>query len=430
MLEINTNISSLYSQKYLNDSTDKLNLTLERLASGYRINSAKDSPSGYAITEQMTATINALNQGMTNGNDGISMVQIASTAVSSLLNNVQQLSVLALAAQNGTLSVSQRSDLDVEFQSLISQMNSIVSTTSFNGMYLLNGTQGTINIALGADNKISVAMGSSLSSLVMLNAGDNVLTAGMTSAEASVLKANGSVQQSTVSTGNLQMGSSLSALSTGTSGADIISTYISANSASSYIAYGYVNTELALDIAAANFFSAAAANFDTNASGVAASVAFASTADAYAVAATKLSALASGLALGEGQLTVGSASTLFACASAANANASTLAEAAVLLTPISETGAVKAYNDTALDIPTLTTRAATYGAIQSNIQGTVDSNETLSIAMQAARSRAKDTDYTTETANLTKYSLLVDVGAQVLNKANLAPQIILKLLGN
>ncbi|MFI4918666.1 MAG: flagellin, partial [Legionellales bacterium] len=83
-LSINTNVSSLLAQQTLSNNSTQLAGTLQRLATGLKINSAADNSAGYAIAQLQTATINALKQGMDNGNDGESMMQVAGSAIQSI----------------------------------------------------------------------------------------------------------------------------------------------------------------------------------------------------------------------------------------------------------------------------------------------------------------------------------------------------------
>lgn len=420
-LSINTNISSLQAQQTLNNNSSGLANTLERLATGKRINSAADDAAGYAITQSQLATINTLDQGMKNGNDGISMMQVANSGIGSILDGVQQMVSLAGQSITGTVSASQRSDLQGSFSAIQTQINSIVNTTQFNGLNLLDGSLGSIAIALGNGNDIVADFGTNLGT-ALLSLGDDILTAGMTASAASAYAGAASSQQ--ITTAN----SGWNAASTAVSGVSGAAAAGAGTSASAAVVTNAAATAVALNLAAAAYFSAAAASDGFTA---AAASAFTSAAAAYTNAAAAESAFAA--AVGTGGTASATTIAAYSTASAANASAVTAALAAVSSAYTQAaggaTGAAAALADIQADLVTLTTLAATLGATQVNLEGAVQNNLDQSIATQAARSTVLDTDYAAETADLSKFQVLVQAGVSVLQQANQAPQVILKLLG-
>ena len=134
---IGTNISSLTAQRHLTESRVDMEQSMERLASGKRINSAMDDAAGLAISHKLESKITGLNQGIRNANDGVSMLQTAEGALeqtSSILNRMKE---LATQSSSGTYSTSDRNAMDLEFQALLSEVNRISDTTDFNGTSLL-----------------------------------------------------------------------------------------------------------------------------------------------------------------------------------------------------------------------------------------------------------------------------------------------------
>ncbi|MGZ8201961.1 MAG: flagellin N-terminal helical domain-containing protein, partial [Burkholderiales bacterium] len=109
---INTNVASLNAQRNMNTSQNALGVSLQRMSSGLRINSAKDDSAGLAISERMTAQIRGLNQAARNANDGISLAQTAEGAMAEIGNNLQRLRELAVQSANATNSSSDRASLD------------------------------------------------------------------------------------------------------------------------------------------------------------------------------------------------------------------------------------------------------------------------------------------------------------------------------
>ena len=148
---INTNIASLNAQRNLNTSQSALNVALQRLSSGLRINSAKDDAAGLAIAERMTTQINGLNQAARNSNDGISLSQTAESALGELTNNLQRIRELAVQSANSTNSASDRAALDQEVQQRIAEVDRIASQTAFNGLKVLDGTFGSSQFQVGAN---------------------------------------------------------------------------------------------------------------------------------------------------------------------------------------------------------------------------------------------------------------------------------------
>ena len=148
---INTNIASLNAQRNLNSSQNALQISLQRLSSGLRINSAKDDAAGLAITDRMTSQIRGLNQAVRNANDGTSLAQTAEGALQETGNILQRMRELAVQSANATNSASDRRSLQSEANQLMSELNRISSTTNFNGLNLLDGTFVTQNFQVGAN---------------------------------------------------------------------------------------------------------------------------------------------------------------------------------------------------------------------------------------------------------------------------------------
>ena len=148
---INTNIMSLNSQRNLNTSQNALQVSLQRLSSGLRINSAKDDAAGLAISERFTSQIRGLNQAVRNANDGISLAQTAEGALAESGNILQRVRELAVQSANATNSASDRQALQAEVGQLVQELDRIATNTEFNGQKLLDGTFGTAVFQVGAN---------------------------------------------------------------------------------------------------------------------------------------------------------------------------------------------------------------------------------------------------------------------------------------
>ena len=160
---INTNIASLNAQRNLNTSQSALQVSLQRLSSGLRINSAKDDAAGLAISDRFTTQIRGLNQATRNANDGISLAQTSESALSEVTNNLQRIRELAVQSANASNSSSDRAALDLEVQQRIAEVDRIASQTSFNGRKVLDGTFGNAAFQVGANVGETITVGFSTS---------------------------------------------------------------------------------------------------------------------------------------------------------------------------------------------------------------------------------------------------------------------------
>lgn len=153
MTVINTNIQSQVAQNALKVNGRAMSNAMNQLATGNRINSAKDDAAGLAISENMSAQVRSLNMAVRNANDGISLAQTAEGAMVEISNMLQRMRELAVQSASGTLSDTQREYLNTEFGELNNQIISTVSNTKWNGMAVLtNATAGnTFTIQSGAD---------------------------------------------------------------------------------------------------------------------------------------------------------------------------------------------------------------------------------------------------------------------------------------
>lgn len=148
---INTNVSSLNTQRALNGSQSALSASLQRLSSGLRINSAKDDAAGLAIAERFTSQIRGLDQARRNANDGISLSQTAEGALQASGDILQRIRELAVQSSNATNSASDRKAIQAEVGQLSSELDRIAKNTEFNGRKLLDGSFTTATFQVGAN---------------------------------------------------------------------------------------------------------------------------------------------------------------------------------------------------------------------------------------------------------------------------------------
>jgi flagellin len=138
-LFVNTNISSLAAQRSISNLSTPLSQTFQRLASGYRINSAADDAAGLQISNRLTSQINGINQGIRNANDGISLSQVAEGALDEMTNAVQRMRTLVIQSRSGINSQQDRTALQNEIRQINKEITRIAETTSFAGIPLLDG---------------------------------------------------------------------------------------------------------------------------------------------------------------------------------------------------------------------------------------------------------------------------------------------------
>lgn len=150
-LTVNTNVASLNTQRNLNNASNQLSVSMQRLSTGSRINSAKDDAAGLQIANRMTRQINGLNVAVRNANDGISMAQTAEGALQESTNILQRMRSLTLQAANGSNNADDRTALNEEVAALQSELDRIANTTSFGtGTKLLDGSFTGVSFQVGA----------------------------------------------------------------------------------------------------------------------------------------------------------------------------------------------------------------------------------------------------------------------------------------
>ncbi|NOH78919.1 flagellin [Vibrio sp. RE86] len=157
-VNVNTNVSAMTAQRYLNSANNAQQTSMERLSSGSKINSAKDDAAGLQISNRLNVQSRGLDVAVRNANDGISIAQTAEGAMNETTNILQRMRDLSLQSANGSNSKSERVAIQEEVTALNDELNRIAETTSFGGNKLLNGTFGTKSMQIGADNGEAVML--------------------------------------------------------------------------------------------------------------------------------------------------------------------------------------------------------------------------------------------------------------------------------
>jgi flagellin len=167
-LRIQSNPEAMNAHRQLLGTSEKLQKSMERLSSGYRINRAADDAAGLAISEKLRGQISGISQAMRNTQDAVSLVQTAEGALNEVHSMLQRVRELAVQYKNGTLSTSDRQAIQSEADQLSSEIDRIGSQVEFNGVPLL-ATAGNITFQVGAmDNETitvaTVSLGSAVGS--------------------------------------------------------------------------------------------------------------------------------------------------------------------------------------------------------------------------------------------------------------------------
>lgn len=177
MLSINTNISSLNAQANLNKANSLVAQATQRLSSGIRINSAKDDAAGLSVSVSMEANIRAMNVGVRNANDAISLVQVADSGLASTTAVLQRMRELAVQASNSTYGTDDLAAIDKEYQSLSSQLTDIPKNIKFNKLAVIADDAGTFTFQVGSKATDTISVTTKDASSYLATPGDLTSTA-------------------------------------------------------------------------------------------------------------------------------------------------------------------------------------------------------------------------------------------------------------
>ena len=156
---INTNVPSLNAQRNLSLSSASLAVSMQRLSSGLRVNSAKDDAAGLAIAERMNTQIKGLTMASRNANDGISLAQTAEGSLGKIGDMLQRMRELAVQSSNATNSADDRKALQAEVKQLSDEIDRVAKQTTFNGQKILDGSFIGAVFQVGANSGDNVTVG-------------------------------------------------------------------------------------------------------------------------------------------------------------------------------------------------------------------------------------------------------------------------------
>ena len=472
-LVINTNIASLTAQRNLAESQSVSATAMERLSSGLRINSAKDDAAGLAIANRFSAQSQGLAVATRNASDGISLSQTAEGALQEVTDNLLRMRELAVQSAYGTLSAGDRTALQTEFNELRNEIQRVATSTTFNGLNLLNGdfasqtfqvgdkTTDTVTMATISDVRTSalgLRQGYSVTSVsdgalgAALSATDTTVTIGSNSAvslgnldsDASQIAA--AINQSglgfVASADSLTIAGETSSAATDTgtdtisvNGVDISITATQNTATDKANAIALINAQSAVTGVVASdagsSITLVAADGRNVVTGFSAGTA--NTADAYGLDATTAfnGANVTNRSTINVEYTAPSGQTGNVVFAGAYVDTVAIGSAGTALSSASvatQSGATTAMTSIDAALTRVDTARGSLGASQARFESVVSSTMIARESAEASRSRIMDADFAAETASMTKGQILQQAGISVLAQANAMPQQVLSLL--
>ena len=182
-VRIFSNTASINAQRLLGNNNDRLAKSVERISSGIRINKASDDAAGLAVSEALRSDIRALRQAVRNGNDGISLVNVAEGALNEQSGILIRLRELASQAATGTVGSAERQTIQLEFNALRSEIDRISATTQFNGQGLVDGSLAS---SVSSANQVLIQVGINSNSNSQINLNTEINLSSITSSSLSI----------------------------------------------------------------------------------------------------------------------------------------------------------------------------------------------------------------------------------------------------
>ena len=410
MSVINTNIAASVTANAMKSNQRVMENTMERLATGLRVNSASDDAAGLAIGSKMESQIRGLNQAVRNANDGISMIQTADGAAIEIGEMLQRMRELAVQSQNGTNSTNDLTNLNKEFASLATEIDRVAVDATFNGKQVLNGL-GDITFNVGADAADDMTV--SFADFKLSGGSSTVSQAEYTSViTVANLRAVTDNSDIDISDGN---GNTIRITE-----ANIIAARF-ANDGSTITDYSTATIDDFVDafataIAVNSGFDNVTASAVAGDNGILFQQDVAGTGSVVAVTAN-LSGVSSALGTGTSETLASSGSTgVMGADLSSYKTAGSIAQA---------TGTILAI-DTAIE--GLSSARADFGAAVNTMEYSVDNLNNAVQNTMAARSAIMDADYAAETTELARTQIISQASTAMLSQANQAQQSVLALL--
>ncbi len=380
-VNVNTNVSAMTAQRYLNNASQAQATSMERLSSGHKINSAKDDAAGLQISNRLNVQSRGLDVAVLNANDGISIAQTAEGAMNETTNILQRMRDLSLQSANGSNSKAERVAIQEEVTALNNELNRIAETTAFGGNRLLNGTYGTQSFQIGSNNGEAVML--SLKDMRSDNSG----MGGSVYQAANAKDKDWSVAASSTLTIDMNdsAGNAMTTLTINAKQGDDIEQLATYINGQTDLVQASVDEDGALQVFASN-------NKDIDS----ASLSF------------------GGTLAGSGELDMSGA------AAAATVND-------IDVTSVGGAQESVAILDSAMKY--VDSHRAELGAFQNRFNHAINNLDNINENVNASKSRIKDTDFAKETTAMTKNQILSQASSSILAQAKQAPNAALSLLG-
>jgi flagellin len=406
MTVINTNVAATVTANSMKANQRSMETTMERLATGLRVNSAKDDAAGLAIGTKMDSQIRGFEQAARNANDGISMLQTADGAAEQITGLLQRMRELAVQGQNDTNSTSDLDNLNEEFAALATEIDRIANDTEFNGTALLS-SNSSATITIGADEADTIS----------LSFGDFNLAAGAATTKSADTLAVTQAQvraigNNTAAQFNLTDGDgntlTVTKANIATAGATDFSDATLAQMVTA------LNTAIDADSTFAQMLVTTTANalvFTQDSAGTGKIVSAAGKSDAT----TSLGAIGTGVTR-----------TISGGGAEASPMAADLSTYATASNNLVETAGTIAALDAA--ITGVNTARADFGANISRLGYTIDNLNVAITNTSSAKSSIMDADYAAETTELARTQIISQAATAMLSQANQQQQSVLALL--
>jgi flagellin len=421
-LGVLNNLSAIYAENNLNNTNNSLQTVLQQLSSGKKINSGADDAAGLSLVNGLAANSAALIQSSTNATEGVGLLQVADGALSQVTSLLNRAITLATEASNGTLNSSQESAANQEYQSILSEINNIGSTTTYNQNQVFNGSVSGVDIYTGD----SSSAGASIDSLYFAQ-----LTSASVGDTGGSVKQNSAGQFVDLSKDTAGVLTTAAALGDAVTGGLKFTIAAADGSTTSYTTTSTTVSALIAEINAKNI-PGVTASF-TTAGAVGDASATINTADT----GIQLTNTNPNVTIALSTL-VDTGTTTTATQSANTAATTTIgyqfAAGGDLSVDLSKTSLSNAAN--AQNAVTMLNEAITYVAAQDGYIGAqINTLNSISQVMStqqenvvSAQNAIQATDYASATSNMSKYEILSQTGIAALAQANSVEQEVTKLL--
>jgi len=414
-LVLNTNVDSMVAQNSLTTSGTQLASALQQLSTGLRVNTAADDAAGYAIAQGMTSQVNGLTQAAQNANDGVSLTQTASGALTEVTNDLQTMRDLAVESLNATNSAGDRSDLNAQYQQLAADINSVASQTQFNGVNLLDGSFQGATFQVGANAGQTITVGN-VASAATNNLGQLYNDSATQGTYAYALP---TADGATSSTGTLTV-----SIGTGATAKTLTTNPVTLT--------GVQSTDLDAIASAVNQLSSADGGLVATVNSSKTGITLSSTnsavltggADAPTIGVGTFTDSTGATDAGVTVANLGFSGATPTFAKITDANGGLLDSSSV--STVDNSNLALTQIDAALQ--QLATTGANLGAYQNRFQAAITGLDTDSTNLSNAKSGIVDTDYAAATSSLSKAQILQQAGTAMVAQANTIPQNILTLI--